>query len=370
MWWKVKKDYRDRYLYKRMRKHVPNWIRSEAVHTAIIDAKLLAFMRGSVPGYSNTLQAYVALPGIDELAAKFLSDTYGKKYDGRNTVKDFSNPDEKITYIVRKKHFVSLYGKKPHNPNVVQGRTNTNKFFVGMSGTAVDSKGQVVVDANGNPKVYKKPHNNIPNKYKKESIVVFGNVSGVVRVYIYELSKMKAYVKTEKIDMVPVLPIQVLGKRPPKGKILDEMEWFLDRLNIPLRGDKTGEDGLYDLLDKVDKDNDSSKHKKQVDFAYIITSVEPHDPYIYDKCGWIKTEDVQNFPLKIMKRATPNRKVDPTKWEIKCGPANVPGSIAWWKKRNRFRRNRYARLFYELIELYGSGSTTINTATMPNTVRI
>ena len=376
-WWNFKKQYRDRFMYNQIKKKIPSWITSTANIMVVNEKALVAWIKSRYPGFQTYLSGFIGLPTISDVVQKFLYKTYGGKYKGNGTIVDATDPNEVITYRVTKSGFDSLYGShKPHNPNIVQGRTNVKKFSITLTGSAVDAKGDPILDTNKIPKVYTKEHNRIDNVDLKESMILHFMVSGVRVVEIHELSTVSAYYSSQNIDIVPSVPIQIRGRKPgaPNSDLRKRIEWFIEkRLGIPLRNKKAGEDGIWDILEKEDKDNDSGAHNKQVDYAFVICGLQPHDPYILPKCGRIKTEDVENFPLKVISRAKPYPAGNPknaTHWDIACGPDTKSGSTAWWAKRNKFRRKRFAKLFYEIIGHYGSGTTSVNMNGVPNTLNI
>jgi len=377
-WWAFKKQYRDRFMYNNLKKKIPTWITSTAQIMVIKEAALIGWLQSRYPGFQKYLTGSIGLPSIADVVQKFLYQTYGIMYKGNGKVVDDTDPNEVISYKVSKAGFVSLYGSSmPHNPNIVQGRTNVKKFSVTLTGSAVDSSGNPILDGSGAVKVYTKEHKNIDNTDLKESLIIHFMVNSIHVVEIHELSTVTAYYSQQNLEIVPSVPIQTIGRKPgaPNSDLRKWIEWFLEqRLGVPLRNKKAGEDGIWDILEKEDKDNDSHAHNKQIDYAFVVCGLQPKDPYILDVCGRVATEDVENIPLKVMARAKhfPTN-VDPkyaTHWDIACGPATKPGSKAWWAKRNKFRRKRFARLFYELLEYYGNGTTTVAMTGVPNTLEI
>ena len=394
-WWDFKRKYRDRFMYDNLKKKIPNWITSTAQIMVVKEPELTAWLQSKYPGFTSFSGASISIPWITDIVEEFLFRTYGSKYKGNGTIIDNTNANEVITYKVKDSGFDSLYGSnKPNNPNIVNGRVNTKKFSVTMVGHAVDSNGDVIypcspdTDSSGNviipktyqcsPKEYTKEHKAENNTHTKESMILYFKVNGSPAVEIHDLTSMTAYYDNKDLEIVPSVPIQIRGKKAgypnPNGDLRKIIEWFLEkRIGIPLRNPKVGEEGIWDLLEKEDKENDSNAHNKQVDYAFNICALQPHDPYLLKRCGRIPTEEVENFPLKVIKRAKPyppgNRKTA-THWDIECGPATKPGSIAWWAKKNKFRRKRFAKLFYQIMEHYGNGVTTVNMNGMPNTLDI
>ncbi len=172
-WWAFKKQYRDRFMYDQLKKKIPTWITSVAKIMVIKEAALIGWLKSRYPGFQNYISGSIGLPTISDVVQKFLYKTYGRKYKGNGTVIDNTNPNEIITYKVTKSGFDSLYGSSsPMNPNVIQGRTDVKKFSIELTGSAVDSSGNPVLDGNNIPKVYKKEHKSISNTDLKESMII------------------------------------------------------------------------------------------------------------------------------------------------------------------------------------------------------
>ena len=405
-WFGAKKNYRDRFLFKHAKRKITSLYSNASLRKlqeAIVEAHLVSKHGSTV----KILSSSITFPTLAELVMLSLYGKFPSYFTGSGSFQDSSNPDEVITYTLDK----SCYGPakcRANNPGVGMNRRvggqNLTKFSYSLTGTAVDANGypildgNIVLDSSGNPvlnpdgspkydgdgsrKKYDIEYTGESNPYvtnnkAAETIIIWYTVGSSSQIYIYATKVSSApgsWVITKSVEVVPSIPIQINSRRDPAGS--DELkykEWFMERLGLQLRG-KNGEKGIYDTLDLVDEENDGgASTNKQVDNAYIGLAVEPRDPYVLPKTGWVKSEVAQGYAARVLMYAKPDvpPPAEAKYWNIPAGPSSLKGSAAWWLKKNKLRRKKFARMFYELVvDTYGSGTVSLSMTHLQNTLTI
>jgi len=388
-WFGFKKGYRDRFLYKRMISRASNDVQSEATGMRIDRARVNAY-------YGNTgtiVKAIITLPYIDDLVSHNMYVRYPTIFNGTKVMTNATNPDKVITYTLMK----SCYGKiecKKKTPGMGIKITNPSHFSYTLKKTVITKTH--TTDSNGNTtttsttkssKVNHLGNQNhfFSNRNTHPTVIIWYRVGKRVQVdMVLQQNAPAGFVITFKTQMVPAVPVQIWGKRAPIGSKKEKYrEWFMERLGLELRGNKNKDpdaEGIYDILDKIDKDNDGGAHtQKQVDTAHIIFAIQPKDPYVLPECDkWVKTDVAQNYPHSVLMHAKPNstNPKNVTSYYVACGKppflngTKFTGSAQWWREKNRLRRKKFAKFFFELVEFYGDASVSMPTDGMSNIVNI
>ncbi len=127
---------------------------------------------------------------------------------------------------------------------------------------------------------------------------------------------------------------------------------------------------IEDLTDQVlngsppeegEKDKNKDAEKPPIESAFIFMSLPMLDPYLIE-AGTYKASVAEKLPTKVLKKA---------KLESNGTDYTITEEVSsWWKKKNRMKREKYARLMIAVASIYSGGTIKIDEGDMESTISL
>ena len=343
-WFGFKKGYRDRHLYKHMIRKMGTKVSGTGTRYDIDSAAEATYLSSTIGDFKSVIGSGISIVDENTLAALHMQSKFGHGWADTYVVLDVS------------------FSKK--NQSVIGG-INISKFTITYKNPSLDDPN----DSTKNPPTVEK---DIPNPYPSKNmyIVVYASNSHPHSlVKVLEVSDVSHFATEVALEFVPFIPVQENGRRAPAGSDDEKyVEWFFKRLGIDPEGEN-GE-GLYHELDKIEEKGKT----KAIDNAFVMLGIQPNDPYYLPVCGSsVKAQDIQEYSEKILKYVDlDENQLENENYRVSlpCGPETLRGSRDWWAKKNNMRRNKFAKMFYNLIKYYGNGTSTTRFGMMDSSISI